>query len=169
MKISKLDAARRQLETAIRLYFNDADPVSVHTLARASHAILNKLYKKFSRKSMAAGGLVIKDKFKKEIRAVINRANRHFKYIDNNAEAVIDFNPHINEFYLLDACEKYMELTSEHVPYFILFRGWFVYKHPRIFKLPRGNNIVINNLMESYNGNKAEYFSSMLSAAGSLK
>jgi len=39
LKISKLDAAKRQLETAIRLYFNEADPVSVHTLAGAAHTI----------------------------------------------------------------------------------------------------------------------------------
>jgi hypothetical protein len=30
-KVSKLDAAKRQLETAIRLYFSDGDPVSIHT------------------------------------------------------------------------------------------------------------------------------------------
>ena|SRR5436305_13488939 len=43
LKISKLDAARRQLETAILLYFNEADPVSIHTLAAASHEILRDL------------------------------------------------------------------------------------------------------------------------------
>jgi hypothetical protein len=33
IKISKLEAARRQLDTAIRLYFMESDSVSVHTLA----------------------------------------------------------------------------------------------------------------------------------------
>lgn len=33
---SKLGCARRQLQTAVRLYFNDADPISIHTLACAS-------------------------------------------------------------------------------------------------------------------------------------
>ncbi len=36
IKISKLDAARRQLITAIRLYFNHGDIVSVHTLSAAA-------------------------------------------------------------------------------------------------------------------------------------
>jgi hypothetical protein len=30
LQVSKLDAARRQVETAIRLYFAEADPVSIH-------------------------------------------------------------------------------------------------------------------------------------------
>jgi hypothetical protein len=43
IKISKLDAARRQLDTAIRLYFMEGDPVSVHTLAAAAFEILKDL------------------------------------------------------------------------------------------------------------------------------
>ena len=43
MIISKLDAAKRQLEMAIKLYFNDDDPISIHTLASASEEILMKL------------------------------------------------------------------------------------------------------------------------------
>ena len=31
--VTKLDAARRQLRTAIRLWFEEGDPVSIHTLA----------------------------------------------------------------------------------------------------------------------------------------
>jgi hypothetical protein len=46
LSITKLDAARRQLETAITLWFHDADPVSVHTLAMAAHGILRALNKK---------------------------------------------------------------------------------------------------------------------------
>jgi hypothetical protein len=37
---TKLDAARRQINTAIWLWFNGADIVSVHTLAAAAHRII---------------------------------------------------------------------------------------------------------------------------------
>jgi hypothetical protein len=40
LKLSKIDAARRQLESAIWLWFVDADIVSVHTLAAAAHRLL---------------------------------------------------------------------------------------------------------------------------------
>ena len=44
--VSKLDAATRQLHMAIRLYFQDADPLGVHTLAGAAHGILEDLSQK---------------------------------------------------------------------------------------------------------------------------
>lgn len=42
--ISKIDGARRQLDTAIDLYFDDADSLSVHTLAFAAFKVLFDLY-----------------------------------------------------------------------------------------------------------------------------
>jgi hypothetical protein len=35
-RISKLDAAERQIDTAIRLYFEDGDLVSIHKLSAAA-------------------------------------------------------------------------------------------------------------------------------------
>ena len=44
MKITKLEAAKRQLDCAIRLYFSDDDISSVITLSRASFRLLWDLY-----------------------------------------------------------------------------------------------------------------------------
>jgi hypothetical protein len=41
-KVSKLDAAKRQLETVIRLYFSNGDPVSIHTLTAAAYNVLRR-------------------------------------------------------------------------------------------------------------------------------
>ncbi len=43
IKISKHDAARRQIFTAIRLYFNHGDLVSMHTLAAAAFKITQNI------------------------------------------------------------------------------------------------------------------------------
>ena len=40
LTVTKLDAAKRQLETAIRLWFHDAHPVSIDTLAAAALQVL---------------------------------------------------------------------------------------------------------------------------------
>jgi hypothetical protein len=45
MKINKIDAARQQIETAIKLFFEAEDPVSTHTLISASRGILIPLAK----------------------------------------------------------------------------------------------------------------------------
>lgn len=44
LTISKLEAARRQLDTAITLYFDNGDSLSVHSLASASFRLLFDLY-----------------------------------------------------------------------------------------------------------------------------
>ncbi|HEY1769777.1 MAG TPA: hypothetical protein VGG02_05935 [Chthoniobacterales bacterium] len=43
VKLSKIDAARRQIESAIWLWFVDGDIVSVHTLTSAAHRLLLEL------------------------------------------------------------------------------------------------------------------------------
>lgn len=43
-KISKYEAAKRQLETAIDLFFEDGDALSAHTLAFAAFKVLLNLY-----------------------------------------------------------------------------------------------------------------------------
>jgi hypothetical protein len=44
MPISKIEAAQRQLDCAIRLYVADDDIVSVHTLSRAAFRLLYDIY-----------------------------------------------------------------------------------------------------------------------------
>lgn len=41
-KISALDAAVAQLRTAVRLYFEDNDPLSVHTLVKAAGELIDR-------------------------------------------------------------------------------------------------------------------------------
>jgi len=171
VQVSKLDAAKRQLETAIRLYFNDADPVSIHTLAVASHDMLVNLQRNNSfhnETSRQTNGLIVRDKYMQEIKKTIKSSKQSLQQIHNAGKSFLSFSPREIEFLLFDAVEKYVQLTSEHVPYLIIFRGWFVYKHQPMFRLPHGRNIIINNLMKHYKDNKAEYFSAMLSASGGL-
>lgn len=46
IQISKLEAAKRQRDTAIKMWFADGDPVSIHTLAAAAHQIINDVNEK---------------------------------------------------------------------------------------------------------------------------
>lgn len=62
MLVTKLEAARRQLDCAIRLFFNDDDMCSIVTLSRASFRLLFDLYPKLT-----------KDGFEKPFEKVIQR------------------------------------------------------------------------------------------------
>ena len=45
-KVTKVDAVRRQLSTAIRLFFEGRDTVSIHSLVAAAQGIMHDLLKK---------------------------------------------------------------------------------------------------------------------------
>jgi hypothetical protein len=49
--VTKASAARSQLETAIQLWFDDADPVSIHTLAVAAHDCFDALGRRIGKSS----------------------------------------------------------------------------------------------------------------------
>jgi hypothetical protein len=52
IKVSKIDASRRQLDCAIDLWFRDGDPVSIHTLVSAAFEIIQDLNSKVGNKEI---------------------------------------------------------------------------------------------------------------------
>ncbi len=86
MTIDKTEAARRQLETAIDLYFDDADSLSVHTLAFASLKVLFDLYPHRNQDGFAAqlDGILQKEGWK----AMSGVAN-FLKHADRDPDALL--------------------------------------------------------------------------------
>jgi hypothetical protein len=94
LKITKLDAAQRQLDCAIELWFLDKDPVSMHTLAAASYQILHdiKAGKKLPRKLLYDLPLIDEQNREKWIKA-LKRPMNFFKHADQDPNSLIEFNP----------------------------------------------------------------------------
>lgn len=139
LKISKLDAAKRQLETTIRLYFSTGDPVSIHTLTAAAYNVLRDI-------NLHRGGeppLIkeqmldwIRDGYQDQVRAKINEAENFFKHADRDHESTLDFNPEQSDLMILDACSMYYRLTGEWPPLFKAYQTWFVINHQDMFTFP---------------------------------
>ncbi len=134
MDISKLDAARRQLDIAILLYFKDADPVSIHTLTAAAHQILIDISRPEGIRSFmkdSALDIIRKDKAK-EYLLMINEAENFFKHAEKDQHTLLKFNPLQTESLLMDAVEMYMQHTNEKPVDMSIFRVWFLLKNPEI-------------------------------------
>jgi hypothetical protein len=102
LKITKLDAARRQLRTAITLWFNDGDPVSIHTLAFAAHEIIHFVSKKKGRgRDLLFDSLVIRDERRKEFNILMKSHATFFKHARSDAEAVTEFHPILSRLFIL--------------------------------------------------------------------
>lgn len=72
IKVSKLDVARKQLEQAILLFFNDGDPIAIHTLVAAAYNIVHALTKKSKTDSMIIKMKLVNEVQQSELKQIWN-------------------------------------------------------------------------------------------------
>ena len=101
--IGKLDAARRQLDTAIDDWFCGGDPVVVHTLACAAYEIIHALSLKRNpnRRDLLFDNDNIKDEHRKEWNDLLRKPWNFFKHADRDGDSVIEFDPRQSEGFIL--------------------------------------------------------------------
>jgi hypothetical protein len=100
--VSKFEAARRQLQTAIKLWFEEGDIISIHTLAFASHEIIHRIY----RKSGQAGLLWDSDAWpedqKVEMLKALKRSGAWFKHAgDHDWNSSFEFRIHESVLFMM--------------------------------------------------------------------
>jgi hypothetical protein len=101
MTVTKLDAARRQLQTAIRLWFQDADPVSIHTLAAAAYEIIHAVSKQRNpkRRKLLFDMSFIRDEYRAEFARKLKEPGNS----NNPKEQIIEYNPDVGWGFILFA------------------------------------------------------------------
>ena len=132
IKVTKLEAARRQLATAIDLWADDRDPVSVHSLAFAAHQIVHDINRQRGGSTLLLDEPSIRADKKHEFINLVKRDANFFKHADNRskgkkkAETEIEFNPETNELFiaLTIAALQYIEqdLTKLEVAFYTWYR-----------------------------------------------
>jgi hypothetical protein len=87
---TKLDAARRQLETAIHLLFSGGDAISTHTLSYAAFGILKDVASHRGKTQVLDTAEALASAGKKgEFWKGFNRAGNFFKHADRDPDAVL--------------------------------------------------------------------------------
>lgn len=151
LKISKLDAAKRQLEVAIRLYFHFGDPVAIHTLTAAAYNVLKDINSHRGGEQVLMKAQLAKEfirpEYQKEFIKKLNEAENFFKHANSDPEAVLKFKPRQSEFLLWEAVEIYQRLTGEITPFLHAYRGWFMmHNQPMFSNLPEAQRKIIDFL-----------------------
>ena len=132
--ITKLDAARRQLKLAIRLYFDDGDLVATHTRACAAREIFEKHCKMDQRHRMFDEvRRRHPDATEKELWEVLNRARNFFKHPDQNGnlDATIELGHDDNKMTIFMAaydCASLLDMDAPKI--FMRYITWFVGTEP---------------------------------------
>jgi hypothetical protein len=133
--ITKLEAAKRQLRTAIRMFFGEADGVSTYTLAVAAQEVLRGLLraKGNDEASFIKDTLRIVPERRKEYLAIINEPQNFFKHADRDPEGTLEFQPESLLFVLIDCEQMYQRLTGKLREGFV-FDMWFTLTYPHLLK-----------------------------------
>ena len=161
--MSKFDAARRQLATAIELWFNDKDPVSIHTLAYTSCDVIHTLSEKRGRKqTLIFDTELVNNENRKEYRIAVRAAGNFFKHGARDPEAMLNFDPLINESFIYFAILgiELMGFTVTNVER--AFVAWISLQHPE-WLTPEGHVILterfpVSTLDEIREMPKSEFF-----------
>ncbi|WP_157798860.1 hypothetical protein [Serratia marcescens] len=131
IKLSKIDVAERQLNQSIRMFFKEADPVSIRTLAEAAGEVLSDIgdYQGIVRdKSM-----VKPEKYREWLRAMFETRN-FFKHGKNDANKILDFQPSINDIVILDAVSMYLKHTEKWTVETLLYQVWNQLNYPNFWR-----------------------------------
>jgi hypothetical protein len=135
MPITKLEAARRQLDCAIRLYIENDDMVAIHTLSRAAFRILYDIYPRNR-----------SDGFEKDMEQLIqklgwkefNRLTNFFKHADVDAESFLDEHSRSDtEMGIGFACILYSRIAGKMSPEMKAFDMWMHAMNPDELPLPK--------------------------------
>ncbi|WP_237044480.1 hypothetical protein [Aquipseudomonas alcaligenes] len=129
--LTKIDAARRQLATAINLLFNGGDPVSIYSLATNAWEIIDTLCERKNIDSASAQTREHLPEGKLLKRDYINSPYRNFfKHADRDPEAVlIDFSETSADSVLFLAVEDYIRLLKKSPVEFQVFQLWYLAIH----------------------------------------
>ena len=126
--LTKLDAAHRQLATAICMYFDDADPVAIHTLACAAREIYEKNCKKAGIDRMFNHiQETHRQATEKELWDILNGARNFFKHPGESLDETIELRDRDNKHMLFVACHDCAILCKAEQPAEVqVFTTWFM-------------------------------------------
>ncbi len=140
--ITKLQAAETQAVEAIKLIFENRDPISIHTLVGASNTILNDLGKLSGAISVGKNSPAIKEQYRKEWREALARHQNFFKHADYDPEASIEFIPELSHYQLLDSIIIHQQIVQTYIlTEFHIFFTWFSLKYPNSMNEPYKSQI----------------------------
>ena len=104
ININKMDAARRQLRTAITLWFTGGDHVSAYGLAYAAHEIIHAISKKKNpTETLLFDSKIVREEKRAEFAILLKKHANFFKHGEYDADGIIEFYPQLTELFILTA------------------------------------------------------------------
>src|SRR5688572_16198351 len=128
---SKIEAAKRQIDAAIRMHFHGYDPIATHTLASAGTRILRDLAEKkgkdFHQSVRAFAESGTQAKYWQRMNSLAN----YLKHADRDPDSMFDgFEEEFNDGVLFTGALYYQDLGNEFSIEMTAIYSWFLGMHP---------------------------------------
>ncbi|TXI37096.1 MAG: hypothetical protein E6Q51_04135 [Methylophilus methylotrophus] len=134
LTLSKTDVVRRQLNTGIRMFIFDWDPVALHTVVSAGHEVARDLaHSTGIKKSIKDSPLLSESERKKFIDAV-NYPQNFFKHADRDPHSRMAFRYRLIPLFILDAVMQYIAIGEESTHEMKVFLIWVQLKYPSLLR-----------------------------------
>lgn len=104
-RVTKVEAAVRQIDTAIKLWFSDGDLVSIHVLTSSAYEIIEHLNKNRGGKPLLYDSHLIKDEDRNGVLRQLKLPWNFFKHANNDPNNVLVLNTNYTEGMLELACQ----------------------------------------------------------------
>lgn len=131
--ITKIEAAERQLNTGVRMFFRGEDVLATHTVICAAQGVINDLSDAHGKKSTLASLMeLIKPGKQKRMIDFFNNPQNFLKHADRDPDDILKYNPDVLEQYILITVNSFEILTGRNTPETKGFMIWFSMLHPQI-------------------------------------
>lgn len=129
--VAKLEAAERQLDQAIRLFFAREDQVSIHTLATSAYQIITDICKhKGIKREIEDSEILEEFGIKKEVIVSIREPQNFFKHADINYNKQVRLNPMLSVVFMMSCVQYLLSLRACPTAECEVFRTWFFLRLP---------------------------------------
>jgi len=133
IKVNKIEAARRQIDTAIRLLFDNEDPIAIHTLIMAGFRILRDLADKQKSNINKVAQSFIKPGMEGRFWGSMQSFANFLKHANKDPDAIIDnIQEEVNDAILFLASLYYRDLGCQFTPEMLALICWYSAIHPDV-------------------------------------
>ena len=173
-KLSKIDAARRQLDCAIELWFHDGDEVSIHTLAAAAYQILHDINQHLGGKeALFFDSSLVVEEYRREWLRVVKEPVNFFKHADKDPDGAIEFSPFGNITFIAFGMRGMVVLGQPITDAMSAFQDWLTVHRPELIAEAARNKfreaVPVEALEIIRAMTKSEFFESHVSARAEFR
>lgn len=135
--IDKFEAAKLQINSAIKIFFYDWDAVSMYTLTGAAHQILHDISKKEGKNISVKDSPLVQGEDRKHLIRAFNFPQNFFKHADIDHKNTFKFKYRATPLYLFDTIRMYILLADKKPSHEMkIFLMWSQLRFPDLFNFP---------------------------------